>query len=188
MEVYAIRSSVSRVTVALYKHVVSVQQQASRGVAAKRCRSDSTLCPPEHFAPTKMNFHAWIGNFRQKTASIIVVTLQKKVTHIHTVKSHALPILHGYLQATPRRVSKLSSSLYLYCPALQTMADTTAPSPKTYKGNCHCGLIKYTVTLPEALAPEGPGQIGKCNCSICTKNGMSLLILHKHFPFRTGSQ
>ena len=43
--------------------------------------------------------------------------------------------------------------------------------PKTYRANCHCGLIKFTVTLDEALAPEGKGDIGHCNCSICTKNG-----------------
>jgi hypothetical protein len=44
--------------------------------------------------------------------------------------------------------------------------------PKTYEGNCHCGNIKYTVTLPEALAPEGTGKIMRCNCSICTRNGL----------------
>ncbi|KAK4977894.1 hypothetical protein LTR42_002269 [Elasticomyces elasticus] len=46
---------------------------------------------------------------------------------------------------------------------------------KTYEGNCHCGNIKYTVTLPEALAPEGSGEICRCNCSICTKNGYYLV-------------
>ena len=44
-------------------------------------------------------------------------------------------------------------------------------SPKTYNGSCHCGAIKYTVTLDEALAPEGKGQITKCNCSICHNHG-----------------
>ncbi|KAK4580088.1 hypothetical protein LTR86_000290 [Recurvomyces mirabilis] len=48
-------------------------------------------------------------------------------------------------------------------------------SPKEYQGNCHCGLIKYTATLPEALAPEGTGQITRCNCSICVKNGYYLV-------------
>ncbi|KAK5109978.1 hypothetical protein LTR62_006345 [Meristemomyces frigidus] len=47
--------------------------------------------------------------------------------------------------------------------------------PKEYQGNCHCGLIKYTLTLPEALAPEGTGQIIRCNCSICVKNGYYLV-------------
>ena len=47
----------------------------------------------------------------------------------------------------------------------------TEPQRKTYEANCHCGNIKYTVTLPDALAPEGSGKINNCNCSICTKNG-----------------
>ena len=46
--------------------------------------------------------------------------------------------------------------------------------PKTYDANCHCGLIKYTVTLDEPLAPEGNGDICNCNCSICTKNGTNV--------------
>ena len=44
--------------------------------------------------------------------------------------------------------------------------------PKTYNANCHCGLIKYTVTLKDALAPEGPGKINSCNCSICSTQGI----------------
>ncbi|KAK4549557.1 hypothetical protein LTR36_006554 [Oleoguttula mirabilis] len=54
------------------------------------------------------------------------------------------------------------------------------PTPKTYKGNCHCGLITYTVTLPDALAPEGAGLINRCNCSICVKNGYHLV-----YPLRS---
>ncbi|KAK3615340.1 hypothetical protein LTR56_026651 [Elasticomyces elasticus] len=44
-----------------------------------------------------------------------------------------------------------------------------------YSGNCHCGLIRYTCTLPDALAPQGTGKINRCNCSICTKNGYFLV-------------
>jgi hypothetical protein len=47
--------------------------------------------------------------------------------------------------------------------------------PKTYNGSCHCGAIKYTVTLDDALAPEGTGKINKCNCSICHSNGYLLV-------------
>lgn len=42
---------------------------------------------------------------------------------------------------------------------------------KVYDGSCHCGNIRYTVALEEALAPEGTGTVNRCNCSICTKNG-----------------
>ncbi|KAF2716674.1 hypothetical protein K431DRAFT_289202 [Polychaeton citri CBS 116435] len=48
-------------------------------------------------------------------------------------------------------------------------------SPKTYDANCHCGSVKYQVTLSEALAPEGSGKILSCNCSICFKNGYLLV-------------
>ena len=53
-------------------------------------------------------------------------------------------------------------------------------SPKTYNASCHCGNIKYTVALPEALAPEGTGKINRCHCTICTKNGYLLV-----YPKRT---
>ncbi|EMD00137.1 hypothetical protein BAUCODRAFT_55553, partial [Baudoinia panamericana UAMH 10762] len=42
-------------------------------------------------------------------------------------------------------------------------------------GNCHCGAIKFTVDVPDALAPEGSRHILRCSCSICTKNGYFLL-------------
>jgi len=36
--------------------------------------------------------------------------------------------------------------------------------PQTYTGGCHCGAVRYEVTL--ALDP-----VMSCNCSICTKRG-----------------
>jgi hypothetical protein len=64
----------------------------------------------------------------------------------------------------------LNSSVPLetVCFSLLKMAEST---PKTYEGSCHCRNIRYTVTIPEALAPEGTGKVKRCNCSICTKNG-----------------
>lgn len=38
------------------------------------------------------------------------------------------------------------------------------PDPQTYSGGCHCGAVRYEVTL--ALDP-----VIACNCSICTKRG-----------------
>lgn len=52
---------------------------------------------------------------------------------------------------------------------------TSEPTPTTYAANCHCGAIRYTVTLPDALAPLGTAKINKCNCSICTKLGYLLV-------------
>lgn len=43
--------------------------------------------------------------------------------------------------------------------------------PTTYEANCHCGSIRYKVTLEDALAPEGTKKVNRCNCSICTKYG-----------------
>lgn len=43
-----------------------------------------------------------------------------------------------------------------------------------YDGNCHCGAVKYTITIPKPLS-ETP--VYRCNCSICTKNGY-----HNVFP------
>ncbi|KAK5991170.1 hypothetical protein PT974_09448 [Cladobotryum mycophilum] len=37
----------------------------------------------------------------------------------------------------------------------------------TYSGNCHCGAVKFTLTLPDIRR----GTIMRCNCSICTKKG-----------------
>lgn len=53
-------------------------------------------------------------------------------------------------------------------------------APKTYNASCHCGNIRYTVTLTDALSPEGVGKINRCNCTICTKNGYLLV-----YPKRT---
>lgn len=38
---------------------------------------------------------------------------------------------------------------------------------KTYEGGCHCGTVRYRVTL--ALDP-----VISCNCSICSKTGTLL--------------
>lgn len=40
----------------------------------------------------------------------------------------------------------------------------------TYKANCHCGAVRFTVRLPDLRAEK----INSCNCSICTKNGYLL--------------
>jgi hypothetical protein len=42
----------------------------------------------------------------------------------------------------------------------------------THKANCHCGAVRYTVTLPQPF-PEY--KINQCNCSICEKNGYLLV-------------
>ena len=44
--------------------------------------------------------------------------------------------------------------------------------PTTHKANCHCGAVRFTVTLKY---PFPKYKINKCNCSICTKNGYLLV-------------
>ena len=39
---------------------------------------------------------------------------------------------------------------------------------KTYEGNCHCGAVRYRVTM----AP--PAKAYACNCSICARSGWLL--------------
>ena len=39
--------------------------------------------------------------------------------------------------------------------------------PATHTGGCHCGKVRYEVTM-------AIGQVVSCNCSICTKRGLLL--------------
>jgi len=44
----------------------------------------------------------------------------------------------------------------------------TMSDPKTYEGSCHCGAVRYQVTM----AP--PEKAYACNCSICARAGWLL--------------
>ncbi|KAF9069186.1 Mss4-like protein [Rhodocollybia butyracea] len=46
----------------------------------------------------------------------------------------------------------------------------------TYSGNCHCGLIKFTVTLPGSIYDQ---VIANCNCSLCARNGSLYIYFQK---------
>ncbi len=43
----------------------------------------------------------------------------------------------------------------------------------TYRGNCHCGAVRFEVEAPERI------ECTECNCSICTKSGYLHLIVPK---------
>lgn len=43
---------------------------------------------------------------------------------------------------------------------------TSAPKV-TYRGNCHCGAVRYTLRSPDLTSID----VIECNCSICSRNG-----------------
>ena len=50
------------------------------------------------------------------------------------------------------------------------MSETTqkAAETKTYEGSCHCGAVRFAVTM----AP--PAKAYACNCSLCSRTGWLL--------------
>jgi hypothetical protein len=63
-----------------------------------------------------------------------------------------------------------------------TSVPATAPAPelKTYHGNCHCGAVKYTVTLPEITS------VTECDCSLCRRKGHKSLFPSGDLVFEEG--
>jgi len=64
------------------------------------------------------------------------------------------------------------------------MAEASAPAKThrgTYNGHCHCGTVKFRVSLsPPLYAPESDPDakrwtVIRCNCSICYRNGYILV-------------
>lgn len=46
------------------------------------------------------------------------------------------------------------------------MIDMSSNEPVTLNGACHCGTVKFTVTLPQGFA-----SARRCTCSICRMRG-----------------
>lgn len=46
------------------------------------------------------------------------------------------------------------------------MIDAASPDPVTLDGSCHCGEVRFTVTLTEGFA-----SARRCTCSICRMRG-----------------
>lgn len=49
---------------------------------------------------------------------------------------------------------------------------TSQPESKTYEAGCHCGYIKFNVTLSPPLPQNKPLQ---CDCSACRRFGYLLV-------------
>ena len=55
---------------------------------------------------------------------------------------------------------------------------------KTYQGGCHCGAVRFEVTVP-----DGPVEVEDCNCSICAKTGfLHLIVPSKRFKLLQGKE
>jgi hypothetical protein len=53
---------------------------------------------------------------------------------------------------------------------------------RTYSGGCHCGQVRYDVTVDL-------DQVLACNCSICTKRGLLLAFVKPEcFALRSGAE
>jgi hypothetical protein len=52
--------------------------------------------------------------------------------------------------------------------------------PKTYKGGCHCGRVRFRVTAELT-------RVTRCNCSLCTKKGfLHLIVPPEQFELLSG--
>ena len=64
---------------------------------------------------------------------------------------------------------------------------SVSPEKETYRANCHCGAVRFTVTLSPPL--EDGYTPCNCNCSICTKNGYLLVYpLKEDVVFESGTE
>lgn len=57
---------------------------------------------------------------------------------------------------------------------------------QTYPALCHCGTIRYTITLSPPLSSQ---KLIECNCSICTRNGYLLVYpSREHVQITSGEE
>ena len=57
---------------------------------------------------------------------------------------------------------------------------TETKCSETYDGHCHCGTVRFNITLSPPLHPKDPEpdtrwNVIRCNCSVCTRNGYLLV-------------
>ena len=64
------------------------------------------------------------------------------------------------------------------------MIDVASADPVTLDGSCHCGQVRFTVTLTEGFA-----SARRCSCSICRMRGaVAVTSTPEHFNLMTGAE
>ena len=59
---------------------------------------------------------------------------------------------------------------------------TSAAAPEVLEGGCHCGAVRYRVTVRSREAVE-------CNCSVCAKKGyLHLIVPEEDFELLRGAE
>ena len=59
---------------------------------------------------------------------------------------------------------------------------STLPAPRTHRGACHCGAVRFEVRAPAAL------EVLECNCSVCSKSGyLHLIVGREDFTLLAGA-
>lgn len=63
------------------------------------------------------------------------------------------------------------------------MIDLASREPLTIKGSCHCGAVRFSVTLTEGLA-----SARRCTCSLCRMRGaVAVTSTHEDFRITSGA-
>ena len=60
---------------------------------------------------------------------------------------------------------------------------SSAQELTSYRGNCHCGAVTFTVRTPSL----SDNKVNSCDCSICSRNGYLLIYPQRaDVDFHTG--
>ncbi|KAF8451744.1 hypothetical protein BDZ91DRAFT_750239 [Kalaharituber pfeilii] len=110
----------------------------------------------------------FVGGFERY---IKVPNCSSAESHYHLILS--APFLRKKVFLHPAKSQRQQSKHHSTSIPSNEMSSESAPmQKKTYKGSCHCGLLTYSVSLPE---DPTTWDLTKCNCSICLKGNIHCL-------------
>jgi hypothetical protein len=88
-----------------------------------------------------------------------------------------------YLSSLQQRPPLIQSPQLHVCQPISNMADDQAPKPSsTHEAGCHCGYIKFAVTLSPPLPEQ---MVLRCSCSMCRRAGYWLVCTSCHETSRS---